>query len=84
MTKSRNDANLNFSKKYSNYLNYLNYLGLSRAILSTCNTQDNFCFIQEPLLREERDECKFTIENRNELKKDIKTIEDAWDKIKNY
>ena len=69
MTKSRNDANLNFTKKYSNYLNYLNYLGLSRAILSTCNTQDNFCFIQEPLLREERDECKFTIENKNELKK---------------
>ena len=35
-------------------------------------------------IREEIDKCKFTIENKNELKKDIKTLEDAWDKIKNY
>ena len=35
-------------------------------------------------IREEIDEYKFTIENKNELKKDIKTLEDAWDKIKNY
>ena len=33
---------------------------------------------------EERDECKFTIENKNKRKKDIKTLEDAWDKIQNY
>ena len=25
-------------------------------------------------MREKRDECKFTIENKNELKKDIKTL----------
>ena len=35
-------------------------------------------------MREERDECKFTVENKNELKKDTKVLEDAWDKIKNY
>ena len=35
-------------------------------------------------MREERDECKFTIENKNEPKKDIKTLEDARDTIKNY
>ena len=35
-------------------------------------------------IREEIDKCKLTIENKNELKKDIKTLEDAWDKIKNY
>ena len=35
-------------------------------------------------MKEERDECKFTIENKNELKEDIKTLEDAWDKIKNH
>ena len=35
-------------------------------------------------MREERDKCKFTIKNRNELKIDIKTPEDGWDKIKNY
>ena len=35
-------------------------------------------------MRKERDQCKFTIENKNELKKDIKTLEDVWDKIKNY
>ena len=33
-------------------------------------------------MREERDECKFIIENKNELKKDIKILEDAWDKIR--
>ena len=35
-------------------------------------------------IREETDKSKLTIENKNELKKDIKTLEDAWDKIKNY
>ena len=35
-------------------------------------------------MREEKRECKFTIENKNELKKYIKTLEDAWDKIKIY
>ena len=35
-------------------------------------------------MREEKGECKFTIENKNELKKSIKTLEDAWDKIKIY
>ena len=35
-------------------------------------------------IREEIDKCKFAIENKNELKKDIKTLEDAWDSIKNY
>ena len=35
-------------------------------------------------MREERYECKFTIENENEVKKDIKTLDDAWDKIQNY
>ena len=35
-------------------------------------------------IREEIDKCKFTIENKNELKKDIKTLEDVWDKVKNY
>ena len=35
-------------------------------------------------IREEIDKCKFTIENKNELKKDIKTLKDAWDNIKNY
>ena len=34
-------------------------------------------------MREERGECKFTIENKTELKKDI-TLEGAWDTIKNY
>ena len=38
-----------FSENYLNYLNYSNYLELSRVTLSTCNTQDNFCFISEPL-----------------------------------
>ena len=33
-------------------------------------------------MREERGECKFIIENKNELKKDIKILEDAWDKIR--
>ena len=33
-------------------------------------------------MREERDERKFIIENKNELKKDIKILEDAWDKIR--
>ena len=33
-------------------------------------------------MRKERDECKFTIENKNELKKDIKTLEDACDKLR--
>ena len=33
-------------------------------------------------MREERDECKFIIENKNELKKDIKILENAWDKIR--
>ena len=31
-------------------------------------------------MREERDECKFTIGNKNKLKK----AKNAWDKIKNY
>ena len=31
-----------------------------------------------------RDEYIFTLESNNELKKGIKTLEDAWDKIKNY
>ena len=36
-------------------------------------------------MREERDEYKFTTENKNELKEDIKTLEDPWGKIKlNY
>ena len=35
-------------------------------------------------MREERDEYEFTIENKNELKKDIKTLDNAWDKNKNY
>ena len=35
-------------------------------------------------MREERDEYELKIENKNELKKDIKTLEVAWDKIKNY
>ena len=35
-------------------------------------------------MREERGECKFTIENKTELKKDIITLEGAWDTIKNY
>ena len=35
-------------------------------------------------MRKETNECKFIIENKNELKKDIKTLEEAWDKIKNY
>ena len=35
-------------------------------------------------MREERDEYELKIENKNELKKDIKTLEAAWDKIKNY
>ena len=33
-------------------------------------------------IREEIDKCKFTIENKNELKKDIKTLEDACDKLR--
>ena len=32
-------------------------------------------------VREQRDECKFTIENKNEHKKYINTLEDAWDKL---
>ena len=48
MAKSRYDAILNFSKNYLNYLNHLNYLELSRVTLSTCNTQENFCFVWEP------------------------------------
>ena len=35
-------------------------------------------------MREKKGECKFTIENKRELKKYIKTLEDAWDKIKIY
>ena len=35
-------------------------------------------------MREEKDEYELKIENKNELKKDIKTLEVAWDKIKNY
>ena len=35
-------------------------------------------------MREERGECKFTIENKTELKKDIITLVGAWDTIKNY
>ena len=45
MTKSRYDAILNFPKYYLNHLNDLNYL----VILSTRNTEDNFCFLEEPL-----------------------------------
>ena len=33
-------------------------------------------------VREERDDCKFRIINKNEFKKAIKTIEDAWDKLR--
>ena len=40
--------------------------------------------IYERYMRKETNECKFIIENKNELKKDIKTLEEAWDKIKNY
>ena len=35
-------------------------------------------------MRKERNECKFINENKNELEKDIKTLEEAWDKIKNH
>ena len=33
-------------------------------------------------MTEERDECKFTIENENEHEKDINRLEDTWVKIK--
>ena len=33
-------------------------------------------------MTEERDECKFTIENKNEHEKDINRLQDAWVKIK--
>ena len=61
----------------------LNIEKLSKVIIEHF-IQSYTSLCKRVFMREKKGECKFTIENKRELKKYIKTLEDAWDKIKIY
>ena len=61
----------------------LNIEKLSKVIIEHF-IQSYTSLYKRVFMREKKGECKFTIENKRELKKYIKTLEDDWDKIKIY